>query len=171
MVRTNIFDDTFEKLVEFGNTTAKKTVQSIKQTFSPLKISEQILGLERDESLPNKTDFKEKKPNNHTPLNFEQLGKQYKQQDIKEQTILKQRFFQLIKQGDEKILQEKRQNIEQQRFAEEQKKAEEAKKRKIALQQSQDEIIPRGKVRRSIFSPKKLAQQKHAEVKPSTGKN
>jgi len=46
----------------------------------------------------------------------------------------------------------------------EKKKKEEEKKK----QQAGD--IPQGKVRRSIFSAKKVAQRSHTETKPSTGK-
>jgi hypothetical protein len=55
----------------------------------------------------------------------------------------------------------------------EERKREEEERRRRQLQQQTDrqEIIPRGKIRRSIFSQKKVAQKQHTEIRPSIGKN
>jgi hypothetical protein len=171
MAKGSFFEDTFEKLVELGSATTKKTGKTVSQTFSPLKITEKMLGLDSDQSIPNQNETEEKKQNKHTPLNFEKLKKQYAEQDAQKQESLRNRLFQLIKQGDEKILHETSKKKEQQKLTEERTEVEEKKRRQIAQQQTQETTIPRGKIRRSIFAPKKVAQKQHTEIKPSTGKN
>jgi len=169
MVKGSFLDDTFEKLVELGSSTAKKTGKAVAQTFSPLQITERLLGHENTGETSSQKNY-EKKPQSHTPLNFEKLQQRYAEQDEIKQRMLRQRLFQMIKQQEEKVQQEKKQTEGQQKLMEERKKQEEERKRQLAQQQVQEEI-PRGKIRRSIFSPKKVAQQKHAEIKPSIGKN
>jgi hypothetical protein len=172
MVKGNFFDDTFEKLAELGNSTSKKTVKAVSQTFSPLKISEKLIALESNQSISNQEKINQPQSNNHTPLNFEKLNNSYAKQDARKQEELKNRLFQLIKQGDERILQENEERKKQEKIMEERKKEEEERRRRQLQQQAnQQEIIPRGKIRRSIFLPKKVAQKQHTEIRPSIGKN
>jgi len=170
MVKTNFFDDTFDKIAELGVSTTKKAAKAITQTFSPLKITEKMLGLDDELSVVNKQEIK-KGGQNHSPLDFEKLNNQYARQDAQKQELLRNRLFQLMKQEDEKILQEKKQRKEQEKLTEERKKAEKKRQEQIAQQQTQETTIPRGKIRRSIFSPKKVAQKQHAEIKPAGSKN
>lgn len=150
-------DETFERIAEQGSTQAKKvvknTIQQAKQTVSPSKMWEQILGVSP----------------NHTPLDTEKLAKKHQESEKQKEKALEYRLFQLVKQGEEKILQEKKKEVaekKQKEFYElERKKKEEEKKR-----QEQTGEIPQGKVRRSIFTPLKVAQRQHAELKPATGK-
>ena len=110
-----------------------------------------------------------KRDGNHTPLNLEKLGKSYQDKEKQKTEVLKQRLFQLVKRGEEEILQaNKQEEMEKKRkeaYEIEMKKRKEEEKKK---QQAGE--IPRGKVRRSIFSPKKAAQRQHAELKPASGK-
>ncbi|OGK13925.1 hypothetical protein A3C98_01440 [Candidatus Roizmanbacteria bacterium RIFCSPHIGHO2_02_FULL_37_15] len=174
MIKSTL-EDSFEKLVEQGSTQAKKAaktvVKQVSSTISSTKMWEQILGVD---SNGDKTGaVKEKKgetASNHTPLNLEKLGKSYQDLESQKTEILKQRLFQLVKRGEEQVLQDKKkeeQEKKQKEFFESQEKEriEEQKKK-----QEQVAEIPKGKVRRSIFSPKKVAQRQHAELKPSTGK-
>jgi hypothetical protein len=172
MAKGNFFDDALEKLAELGSSTSKKTVNVVNQTFSPLKISEKILGLDSNPSPANQEKIAQKQSDKHTPLNFEKLKESYAKQDARKQEELKNRLFQLIKQGDARILQENEERRKQEKIMEERKREEEERRRRQLQQQTdRQEIIPRGKIRRSIFSPKKVAQKQHTEIRPSIGKN
>ena len=149
----------WEDLRELGELIAKNTAQELRQTFSPLKILEGITGKEN-----------EKRKQNSTPLDTEKLAKKYQEQDKQKEEALRQRLFQLVRQGEEEALQrQKKQETEEQRIKlyqekEKKRKEEERKKQGIPLE------IPKGKIRRSIFSPKKVTQRQHPEIKPASGK-
>lgn len=169
MTKPGFFEDTFEKLVELGSNTAKKTGKSLAQTFNPLKLLEKATGINNDQDGHPEMEKKTGK-NSHTPLNFEKLKEKYDQQDKQKEIALRNRLFQLVRQGEEKEIERKRQEEMAKRQQEERETAEKVRRKKIEGQQAQ-ELIPRGKIRRSIFSPKKAAQQKHAEFKPAGSKN
>ena len=177
-----VLEDSFEKLVEQGTTQAKKATKSatqqVKRTISPTKMWEQILGLDsnsgrtsevEEERSDGKTSEVNKVKGNHTPLNLEKLGKSYQDNEKQKTEALRQRLFQLVKRGEEKVLLEKKQEAEEKKRKEayevEMKKKKEEEKKK---QQAGE--LPKGKIRRSIFSRKKVAQRQHAELKPSSGK-
>ena len=181
MIKSQL-EDTFERLAEQGATQSKKAVktavQQIKQTFSPTKMWEQLLGVNSDNGRTSevgeeRSDGKTsevKRNSNHTPLNFEKLGKKYQDTEAQKTEALRQRLFELVKSGDEKVLMDKKQK-EQEKKRQEAYEAQE-KKRKAEEKARQEQVgnIPKGKVRRSIFSHKKVAERQHSEVKPATGK-
>ena len=174
-------EDTFEKLVEQGTTQTKKAVKSAVQqvtsTVSVNKMWEQILGV--PSNTPDKPattnppgNFESRESVNstrsHTPLNLDKLAKSYQFNDKQKTDALKQHLFELVRRGDEKLLFDKKQ-------AEQEKKKKEAydlemKKKKEEDNQKQTGELPQGKVKKSIFSHKKVAQRQHAELKPSSGK-
>ncbi len=168
MTKTNLLDDTFEKLAELGTSTAKKAVQSVVRTFNPL---DQLLSSERvvTESSSKQIEKLRQNKNNHTPLDFEKLNQKYMEKDKAMQEALRQRLFQLVRQGEEKLLQENRQKEIENKRKEEWEK-EKRKKREEEEKRQQQTPIPMGKIRRSIFSPKKVAQRQHIETKASSGK-
>ncbi len=170
MTKPGFFDDTFEKLVELGSSTAKKTGKSLAQTFSPLRLLEKAVGLDTNQA-DNQNKEKNVGKDSHTPLNFKRLKEKYDQQDKQKEMALRNRLFQLVKQGEEKEMERKKQEEMAKKQQEEREKAEKERKKKLEEQQQAQELIPRGKIRRSIFSPKKAAQQKHAEFKPAGSKN
>lgn len=172
MAKPGFFEDTFEKLAELGSSTGKKTIQAVSQTFSPLKLTEKILGQTDGEiNQPNEqTKNKEKKGQSHTPLDFDKLKENYTKQDEQKEIALRNRLFKLVKQGEEKNLAEKKQEEERKKMIEEKEKEEEKKRKEKIKEQQQEQEIPRGKIRRSIFSPKKVAQKQHEEIKPAVGK-
>ncbi len=170
MTKPGFFEDTFEKLVELGTSTAKKTGKSLAQTFSPLKLLEKSVGLNNGQDDLQEREKKISK-DSHTPLNFEKLKEKYEQQDKQRENALKNRLFQLVKQGEEKEIEIKKQEEMKKKQEEERERAERERRKKIEEEQKTQELIPRGKIRRSIFSPKKAAQQKHAEFKPAASKN
>jgi hypothetical protein len=165
--KRKIWDD----LWELGESTVKTTTQELKQTFSPLKILEGIVGGGNESSSIEKNDKNElKREQNSTPLDTEKLRQKYQEQDKQKEEALRQRLFQLVKRDEEEVLQrQKQQEAEKQRMEaykeQEKKRKEEERKRQEALVEA-----PKGKIRRSIFSPKKVAQRQQTEVKPAAGK-
>ncbi len=160
------WEDTFEQLVELGASTTKKTAQAVAHNFSPLTIIEKIINPQSSsvEALPSKK-------NNHTPLNFEKLEKNYQKQDEQKTAILRQRLFQLVKKGEEEILmkkyQEKIVKKRQETYKEQEKKRREEERKKELTETAS---LPQGKIRRSIFTPLKVARRRLTEVKPAAGK-
>lgn len=183
MVKNNILEDSFEKLVEQGATQTKKAVKSaVKQvtsTFSPTKMWEQILGTSTETSKVEEGVYPEQsrgrktaevgKGKKHTPLDLEKLGKNYKDAEAQKTEALRQRLFQLVKRGEEKVLLEKKQE-EEEKKQKEAYEVQEKRKKKEEENQKRSGDLPHGKIRRSIFSHKKIAQRQHTETKPSTGK-
>jgi hypothetical protein len=173
MPKTGFWDneEILGELLELGKSTVKNTGQQLKQTFSPLKILEGIIGEGNENASIEKNDKNELKgKQNSTPLDTEKLRQKYQEQDKQKEEALRQRLFQLVKRGEEEVLQrQKQQEAEKQRMEaykeQEKKRKEEERKKQEALVE-----IPKGKIRRSIFSPKKVAQRQQAEVKPATGK-
>lgn len=191
MAKGNILEDSFEKLVEQGTTQTKKAAKSasqqVKQSANPTKLWEQLLGVSspadsnegakppRGEVAPaahlggemSMTETGRNK--NHTPINLEKLGKSYQDNEKQKTEALRQRLFQLVKLGEEKVLLEKKQE-EEEKKRKELYEAQEKKKREEEKKKQQFGELPKGKIRRSIFSPKKIAQRQHSEFKPSSGK-
>ena len=172
MPKTGFWDneEILGELLELGKSTVKNTGQQLKQTFSPLKILEGIVGGGNESPLIEKNDKNElKREQNSTPLDIEKLRKKYQEQDKQKEEVLRQRLFQLVKRGEEEVFQtQKQQEAEKQRmeaYQEQKKRKEEERKRQEALVE-----VPKGKIRRSIFSPKKVVQRQQAEVKPAAGK-
>lgn len=164
------WEDTFEQLAELGQSTAKKSAQAVASTFSPLKIAEKIINPDANSSseASQTKETKDKNPK-HTPLDFEKLKQKYAQQDEQKVNQMRQRLFQLVKSGEKEAIQKLQQEEMQKKQKEEQEEMEKRKKQQKQVAEQQ-EVIPKGKIRRSIFSPKKMAQKQHAETKPSTGK-
>ena len=167
MAKGNIVRDSFEQVVEAGGTIAKKGVKQVAKTFSPLQMIENALGEDEVSDLKNK----ENKTNgqNHTPLDVEKLEKKYDGEDQGEMTAVRNKLFQIVREGEQRELERsKREKQEKEREEEQEKSAkqkEEEEKKKVQQQE-----IPSGKQRRSIFSTKKVAKREHAEIKPAIGK-
>lgn len=170
MVKTNLLDDTFEKLAELGVSTAKKTVKSVAKTFNPL---DPLLNPENSSfnqsSQQQQIESLKKNSSNHTPLDFEKLSKNFQDKEKAAQEALSRRLFQMVQQSDERLLQEQKQKqLEKKR--KEEWEAQEKKRKEEEEKRTQPTVIPQGKIRRSIFSPKKVAQRQHIETKASSGK-
>ena len=165
----SIVSDSFEQLVELGQSATKKTAKHVGKTVSPSKVLEEMLGLENAD--PKQAEIlrklEKKSGMNHTPLDLEEL---HKKQDSDKEASLRNRLFQLSRQEEQRIVAEKKQKKQQkaqQELAEEQeKKRREAEEKK----KQQEAPAPAGKQRRSIFSPKKKAQEQHTKTRPATGK-
>jgi len=170
MPKGSFWSDTFEQLAELGKSTAKQSVQAVKQTFDPLKMMEKTVNpnAKNDKGIEQLEKGKGEKQS-HTPLDFNKLENQYQNQDKMKADALRNRLFQLVKSEDKKILQEKKQEELQKKRQEEYEKQEKKRRQQQqAMQQPAD--IPHGKERKSIFSHKKVAQREKTEVKPASGK-
>lgn len=169
MPKGKLLEDTFEQLVELGHSTAKKTVKSVAQTLNPLSGSSNAEKNTSANSLKEQAEKLKNKKDSHTPLDFDKLQKKFQDKDKIKTEALRNRLFQMVKQGDEKIITEHRQKElekkRQQAYLEQEKKRKEEEKKK-----QQGSAIPMGKIRKTIFSPKKTAERQHAETKPATGK-
>ncbi len=169
MAKGNILHDSFEQLAELGKTTTKQGVKQIGQTFSPLKILENITGRNQEENINKQMGEMEKKKDASTPLDFEKLQKKYQDQDKIKTETLRNRLFQMVKREDEKSLEQKKIDYQEKKRKEEYEKTEK-QRQKNQQQAAQMSEEPKGKVRQSIFSPKKMAQRNVTEIRPATGK-
>lgn len=156
MAKGNILQDTFEQIIELGGSTVKKSAQQVVQTFNPL-------------SNADASNESHRSNESHTPLDFKKLQEKFKDKEKMKTEALRNRLFKMVKEDDERLLMKKRQKeLEKKRQEEwekqEKKRQEEEKKKNLAMP------IPLGKVRRSIFSPKKTAKRLHTETRPAVGK-
>jgi hypothetical protein len=177
MAKGDILEDTFEKLVEFGSSTAKKSVQQIAQTINPVKLAQTVINQEsshesNESNESHKTHPPEslKKDKTHTALDFKKLRENYKDKEKIKMEGLRNRLFQIVKREDERSLEREKMNEADKKRKEEYLAQEKKRKEQEKKQQEQPDNIPQGKIRRSIFSPKKTAERQHAELKPATGK-
>ncbi len=173
MPKGTFVTDTFEQLAELGKSTVKKGTKQVAKTLNPLTTLDQT-GEDKtgQQKTADKLKQEKNKDGNHTPLDMDKLKQNYDNQDEAKMKKLRQHLFQLGRQEEQKLLIEKKQETKakQQREIQEEegkKREEEAKKQQHQLGETP---LPSGKKRRSIFSPKKVAQREHAEYKPSSGK-
>jgi hypothetical protein len=171
MAKGQFLSDTFEQLAEIGQSTAKKTVKSVAQTFNPLAIFDTAPTKESQAGDEKKAAefFKSK---NSTPLDVNQLQEKYKNQDQVKADALRNRLFQMVKSGEEKNLQEKKQKQKQKKYQEIQEAESQRRQLEQKRIQEQQAIAPQGKERKSILGGKKKkgVNPQPAEIKPSTGK-
>ncbi len=170
MAKGKFWDDTFEQLAELGMSTGKKTIKAVAQTINPLSAFDKQTGdgTAEVEERGGKTS-EVKKRNNHTPLDFEKLKEKYQNGDAQKTQALKKHLFDLVKGADERLLMEKKQK-EMEKKRQEALEEQDRRKKEQERYVQQDDTLPHGKVRRSIFSKKKVATEQHAEMKPATGK-
>ena len=170
MSKGKLLEDTFEQLVELGQSTASKTVKSVAQTLNPLSALDKAdLPLSSRASEQSKR-VEGSKNKNHTPLNFEKLKDKLQNKEKVQADALRNRLFQIVRQGDEKMLMQKRQKEIEKKHQEEYLIQEKKRKEEEKKRQQQIGDLPLGKIRSSIFSVKKTAERSHAETKPATGK-
>jgi len=171
MAKTSFWrDEILGEILELGKSTAKKSTQQISQTFSPLKMIEKIGGFHNTSSLIEKKDNNGEGLNNSTSLDFEKLEKKYQQQDKQKEEMIRQRLFQLVRQGNQETFQRYKQKEEEKERIKMYKEQEIRQKEQERRKQEASIEMPKGKIRRSIFSHKKVAQRQQAEVKPASGK-
>lgn len=167
MAKGSILSDTFEQLAELGSSTAKKTVKSVAQIVNPFdKAKTSAVGQEQNTGKTAEV----KRGKDHTPLDFDKLKNKFQDKDKLQAEALKNRFFQIVKREDEKILErkdmEKAQKKRQEEYEVQEKKRKE-QQQKIHVQQDD---MPTGKAKRGFMTRKKTSEQQHVENKPASGK-
>lgn len=168
MAKFGFWEDAFEKILEQGTIMGKQSVKQVAKTFDPLQMLDQATG--QSNSDKGVEPLEKGKSQKHTPLDFKNLQKNYENQDKQKTDALRQRLFQMVKGADEKILMEKRQKQMEKKQKGEYEVMEQKRREKEKKKQEEAQLIPQGKIRRSIFSAKKVAKREQAEVKPSAGK-
>lgn len=168
MAKGTFLNDTFEQLAEFGQSTAKASAKAVVKTFNPLSALEKKNNQGKDQIEEMRKEGQ--KSGSHTPLDMEKLSKKYEDQDKVKTEALRNRLFNLVKSGDEKVLMEKKREEEEKKRREEWEEEEKKRRQKQHDLQQQNAAIPQGKQRKSIFSAKKVAKREQTEVKPSSGK-
>ncbi len=171
MKKGTVWDDTFETAIETGKTMAKTGANQIKDTFNPFRMIENVFSKGDSKTPEQLMKEKMKVKQGHTPLDFDKLNKSYQSQDAQKTNALRNRLFQLVRSGEEKVKQEKQQKKEEEKrqiaYTEHEKRRQEAEKAK----QQEASAAPQGKVRKSILGGgRKKATPDTAELKPSKGK-
>ncbi|KKP69411.1 MAG: hypothetical protein UR68_C0052G0002 [Candidatus Roizmanbacteria bacterium GW2011_GWA2_35_19] len=83
MAKGQLLEDTFEKLVELGQSTAKNTVKSVVSTLNPFSSSSKAeVGKSAQFEKATGKNPELSKNKNHTPVDFEKLKKEKKRQEV-----------------------------------------------------------------------------------------
>jgi hypothetical protein len=174
MTHKGFTQDTFEQLLELGQSTAKQTVKSVTSTFNPLApVLEKGTSSQDTQGQAKEQMEKMKKEGNSTPLDFDNLQKKYENQDKAKHDALKNRLFQLVKSGEEQVMMENKKQVEEKKREEVYLEQEKKKKQHEAQAQQTDE--PQGKERKSVLGKRSkkanIAMEKQAEFKAGGTKN
>lgn len=168
MAKGSIISDTFEQLAELGQTTAKKTAQSVAQTLNPLNA---LTSSEKaSSSASRQRQEMELRANSHTPLDYARLNARYNDQDNQKVDALRNRLFQMVKQDEERLLERKKQE-QKQKGDQEEEQHKQKEKNEGDQKHQEDESLPKGKQRKGMFSPKKKSMEQLTERKASASKN
>ena len=170
MSKGNLFEDTFEQLVELGQSTAKKTVKSVAQTLNPFDKTSGGKTSEVNSEQNQARTSEVKRGNNHTPVDFDKLKNKFQDKDKLQAEALRNRLFQIVKREDEKSLERKEMEEAQKKRQEEYLTQEKKRKEQQQKIQGQQSSMPTGKAKRGFMSRKKTSEQQHVENKPASGK-
>ena len=170
MAKGNLLEDTFEQLVELGQSTAKKTVKSVAQTLNPFDKTSGGKTSEVNSEQNQARTSEVKRGNNHTPVDFDKLKNKFQDKDKLQAEALRNRLFQIVKQEDEKSLERKEMEEAQKKRQEEYLTQEKKRKEQQQKIQGQQSSMPTGKAKRGFMSRKKTSEQQHVENKPASGK-
>jgi len=151
----------FENLEDLGKSTVKKSVSAVKNTFNPVDLIGKAVGMEVDNRIKNK---------NTTPLDLKKLQEKYQDKDKVKLDAYRQKLFQLVKSGEEKVFNEKKQEQtkkqQQETYSDEEKKKQQQKTPKFEESQ--------GKVKKSILGNRhkkaNVALERSVEYKQNAGK-
>lgn len=171
-------DSLLNEFFELGKSTVQKTGQSIKSvTLGSLqKAIEEISGSSQQSNNPLDKGMEKLeqggKKQNHTPLDFRKLQENYQKQDQQKMTDVRSKlwqFFNLEKQEEKKAIEWFKNKEEERKRRIAQEEQEKKKKEEMEKKQTPPEE-PKGKVRRSIFAPKKAVKRSQAETRVGSGK-
>ena len=167
--KKTVISDVFEQIADTATGSLKQIPRAVGDSLNPLSNLPESHGVERDTGVKKQVEKLQDQSGNHTNLDLGALEKLYEAQDQQKEDVLRQRLFKLVKEGEEQVYEGKKKEEEEKKQREEsedrQKKITAEKKNK----NTNEGTLPRGKVRRNIFSPKKKAQQQHIEYRPSAG--
>lgn len=168
----SFWSDTFEQLAELGKSTVQKTGQALK-SFVPKaqKIissdEESASSTQRQINNATEKDLKQ----NFTPLDNKRLDRHYEKEDEKKLAEIRDYFARVKTEEKQAIEEQKKEEAERKQKEEQelkQKRKQEIKKQKA--QEAQGPLLPKGKERKSIFSPTKVAKRSQAETRVGAGK-
>lgn len=150
MIKGTFVSDTFEQLAELGKLPVQKNSQR------------------RVKATNEEQEHKEK--SNYTVLDVHTLRSHYKKKDdqqIEEVRRTLRHYFDLQKSEEKKAVEaRKKEEKERMKMIEE----ETQKKKKEEERKKQGTPLPKGKERKNIFSPKKVAKRSQVETRVGSGK-
>jgi UDP-galactopyranose mutase len=100
-----IIHNAFEQVREVGANVVKSSAQQVVETLSPWDMIRN--SFIEGERYQHSTIEQKKDGRNNTPLNFKQLDKDYANQDEQKIKQMTNRLFNMVRQGDSKVGQEK----------------------------------------------------------------
>lgn len=173
------WSDAFEQLEELATSTGKQTGQAVKSvTLGSLqKALEEFTGSgstpQSSDKGIEKLEKGQPKKQNYTPLDPKKLEDGYKKQDQQKIMDVRQKlwhYFNLEKQAEKKAVDEQKREEDERNRKEEWEKEE--KKRKEQQEEQKQPFVeaPKGRERRSIFAPQKVAKRSMAETRVGAGK-
>ncbi len=179
MAKGGFWSDTFEQLEQLGTSTVKQTGQAVKSvTIGSLQKAVQELtgGASSPPSSDKgieKTEKGQGQKQNHTPIDTKILEEGYKKQDQQKIMDVRQKlwhYFNLEKHEEKKATENTKRGEEERKRKEEWEKEEEKKRKEEKVKQQPFVETPKGKERRSIFAPKKVAKRSQMETRVGSGK-
>lgn len=168
--KPSVITDTFEQVAETGLGAVKKAPKAVAQTFNPVTNLPESHGAGQNEAVQKAHKEFGEKTGNHTPLDFDQLQKQYEVQDKQKQDDLRHRLFKLVKEGEENTYEMKKKKEEEKKYQEQKAEQEKQNKEEDQKRRTSDSSLPKGKRKKGLFSPKKKAEEQHTEYRPSSSK-
>ncbi len=166
-----LIKNTLGELFELGKSTGKKTTKAIKQSFNPFYKPESTQERGKSHgSNANELRPSEVPTDKSTPLNLDRLQERYRKQDEEHMNSLKQKLFNLVKEGEKEAISEKRKKDEEKKRKEEEEKRRKEQEEERKRQQESRIVEPKGKERKSIFARKKK-KSSLPEMKPTKSKH
>ncbi len=166
--KKTFLSDTFEQLSDTAVSTVKKTGASVRDTFDPITSLNENGGVNQQTAEKVKEQL-EQKGKNHTPIDLGSFEKNYKKQDEQKAEELRTRLFKLVKEGEKETFEATKKKESEQKQLDEEEEEQKKRKEQEEEKKKREQAPPKGKQRRNIFSPKKKAQEQHAEYRPSSG--
>lgn len=167
-----IINNAFEQVREVGANVVKSSAKQVTETFSPWDMIRNSFTEGERQFHPSSPEQK-KEEKNHTPLNFKQLHKDYANQDEQKIKQMTSRLFNMVRQGDKQVVQEKQ---NKQAHQEREGVLQTNEKQRILIDKqnkTSNSVIPQGRTGRgSALSRKKrrATEPQPAETKPASSK-
>ncbi len=173
MAVKKIIKNAFEQVREVGTNFVKSSAKQVAETLSPWDMIINSFSANEQSLGQTTTPEQRKDGNNHTPLNFKQLHKDYASQDEQKIKLMTNRLFNIVRQGEKQVSQEKQ---NKQIRTERQEVAHTNEKQRIEIDKQNrnaNATAPQGRTGRgSALSRKKrkATEPQPAETKPGASK-